>query len=384
MQPFTLVFVTLTLSVAAPAFAAGEIHVPGDFPDPQSAINAALPGDLVVVHGGAWDAITIDKPMHLLGNPAPLFKGTLVGTSSYYYGPPITLTGPGSGVVTLSNITTGGSVGGIASWIGPGVSAGGFDELHIYDSVLRGNKWTATTDPAEGAPGLTTSIPFVMIARSTVEASASIGSSPTAPGGAETVPGISAPSSTVVVLDSTVHGGTGGPFYLWDGWGPCGSCSGCTTLGVGAPGIVCDTLHHAGSVILGGKGADWFDAWGTHCTTLSDGPPIVAATEVSLANNLFGSGPMKLGSTYGLTWSTPGPLTWLFFSPGIGFPLQISGLGFGYLDIGSVVQLGAFPAPGSVNFGIPALPVLLGKEVALQAFDPAVGATRPVIGTLQP
>ena len=56
MQPFTLVLITLTLAAAGPVQAAGETHVPGDFPDPQSAINTALPGDLIVVHGGSWYA----------------------------------------------------------------------------------------------------------------------------------------------------------------------------------------------------------------------------------------------------------------------------------------------------------------------------------------
>ena len=384
MQPFTLVLITLTLAAAGPVHAAGEIHVPGDYLDPQAAINAALPGDLIVVHGGTWRSITIDKPLHLLGDPAPLFEGMLQGTFSLDYVSPLTLAGPGSGVVTLSNIKTGGSIGGIASHVGSGVTGGGFDELHIFDSVLRGNAWTAVTDPAPGAPGLSVSVPFVLIERSTVEASASL--EVTGLGGAESVAGIQASSSTVVVLDSTVKGGTGGPWYMHPSWGPCsgfGSCTPCA-IGVGGAGIKCHTLHHAGSTIIGGKGADWYDDTWAYCTTLPDGPAVSAVVEVPLSNNLVGTDKMKLGSTYGLLWTTPGPSAWLFFSLGVGPPLQIPGLGLGYLDLGSAVSLGVHAAPGAATFAIPSTPALLGQTVAFQAFDPTAGViTRPVAGTLQ-
>ena len=60
----------LTLILRSPPVEAtpGDIHVPYDYPTIQAAVNAATPGDTVIVHSGTYfEHITIDKQLVLTG-----------------------------------------------------------------------------------------------------------------------------------------------------------------------------------------------------------------------------------------------------------------------------------------------------------------------------
>jgi hypothetical protein len=49
-------------------FAQGTIHVPQDFPTIQAAIDAANPGDTILVAEGRWCGAFVTKPVNLVGN----------------------------------------------------------------------------------------------------------------------------------------------------------------------------------------------------------------------------------------------------------------------------------------------------------------------------
>src|SRR5687767_2941958 len=107
-------------------------HVPGDFSTIQDALDASPAGEVIVVHGGTWGAITIRRPVTLIGDPQPSIGG---------FGgpfPPVTLDGPGLGKVTLSSIFVGGVFGGndLPSTPPPGIHGGGFEALHIIDTTV--------------------------------------------------------------------------------------------------------------------------------------------------------------------------------------------------------------------------------------------------------
>ena len=99
-----LVACVATLSLTGGA--AAQITVPGDFPDPQSAVDAASPGDVIVIQGGTWTpaqfgskdpALRIDKAITLVGDPPPTFEPIVSGFGQQP--PTILLEGPGSGRV---------------------------------------------------------------------------------------------------------------------------------------------------------------------------------------------------------------------------------------------------------------------------------------------
>ena len=51
-----------------PSATAATINVPGDYPTIQAAVNAALPGDTIIVAAGTYnEMVSINKPLTLLG-----------------------------------------------------------------------------------------------------------------------------------------------------------------------------------------------------------------------------------------------------------------------------------------------------------------------------
>jgi len=103
--------VALSLCMLAAPIGA-QIDVPGDYPDLQTAVDNASPGDVIVIHGGTWigsatlPALTIDRAVAVIGDPAPSFEP---GSGGIGQQPPaVLLAGPGSGVVVLANVHIGG------------------------------------------------------------------------------------------------------------------------------------------------------------------------------------------------------------------------------------------------------------------------------------
>jgi len=62
-----LLVMTLLLCRGA-SFAQSTIHVPQDFPTIQAAIDAASPGDTILVAEGRWCGAFVRKPVNLIGS----------------------------------------------------------------------------------------------------------------------------------------------------------------------------------------------------------------------------------------------------------------------------------------------------------------------------
>jgi len=361
---------------------ADVIHVPGDHADLQDAIDAANPGDVIVVHGGTFGSITIDKPLTVLGSPPPLLEPTSMGSG---YLSPIVLAGAGSGDVVLSQIHTGGvAVGFSHSQTTPGISGGGFDELHVYDCDIHSPEWCCLTGLGPGRPGIAVTVPFVIVERSTVTGSATSIDDTMLVSGWPGPPGIDAPNSTVVVLDSTVHGGASAEFTY-----PSPQCGGDCPNGNGGTGVVADVLYSADTALLGGAAARWRDPIGNPCCSSGAvGAPFVANTSIPMANALDADGPPRLGETFvlhiaGVTTRAagthPGPIAILRMSEGIDPPVSVPGQGLLFLS-GTPLSLGVFPALGDVEVPIPLDMSLLGFEATFQFLGRPGGYSRPVGG----
>jgi hypothetical protein len=367
---------------ALAGIAAGQIHVPGDYPDPQTAVDNASPGDVIVVHGGTWTsagpgpALLIDKALTLIGAPAPTFEPPFSGGTGHQP-PAVRLAGPGAGTVVLANVRTGGQTSGFTwSHVQGGLAGGGFAEVHVYDSTIAAATWAFLTGIGEGASAIDVDVPFLLLSGCVVRASdgaddGCYGAVPDGDAGVRC-------TGTVVVLDSDVAGGS----YRQ----PCFFTPGCQpiTSGDGGAGIVAARVDEAGSSIAGGPGAQWSDVLGMPCGSASDGPAVVATTHVSLANDLTVARPTRLGGAVALAWSTPGPVIHLFYSrPGP--PVTIApALGQAYLDPARARLAGVFAAPGGVSFAVPPFAALVGLELTFQGVDLPGVVSRPVAVVLVP
>lgn len=367
------------LALALP-LAANQLHVPGDFADIQSAIDAAQDGDVIVIHGGTHPPITIDKSLTLIGDPAPLILADTLATVTGDYRGPITLEGPGSGRVTLGRIETGGvTEGQIFGNSAPGVSGDGFSSLVVFDSIVRAPSWVFLTGIAFGEPGIDVDVDYVYVERSTIEASAS-DTDDCYFFGPDGVPGLNAPG-TVALFDSTVTGGSASVSYYCL---PAPFCD-CPPGGLGGPGVVAQAVLRAGNTLSGGAGVQWEDAYGNVCCTKSDGAPLQVAQDTVLPNDVAGSGPFDFGQPYTLDPSAAPTSSVLFLiSKGVGTPVEFPGLGWSFLNFGIFNTVGVFgPAPATFPLG--ANPILIGKELVAQYFDLTnLRFLRPVSGVLLP
>lgn len=357
------------------------IAVPEDYPDVQAAIDHAAPNSTIVVHGGQWyTPLTIDKPLTILGDPRPLF---LPDGPSPTAQSPITLAGPGSGVVRLVNVEVGGQV--VASFYAacePGIKGGGFSALHVFDSHIEGPPWDSPYNLFfAGAHAIDVTVPLVWIERSTVRganAEPSTNSSYTAAADAGTA--VRAPASTVVALDSIIQGGSS-TFAEYDSQG-LGLCPSTCPGGRGGDGVVAAKLVHSGSTISGGAGTTWTnEISGLPCCSGPAGAAKVAASEVALANDLASSGAARLGQSWTLSWSTPAPTALLFLSGAIGAAPQLGSPGLFLAPPLSFI--GAVPAPASAPLTVPPQPALAGIGYALQLYG-TQGWTRPIAGIVLP
>ncbi len=379
----------------APLVEADVLYVPGDFPDVQTAIDNASSGDTIVIQGGTWGPLVIDKPLQLVGDPLPLIQGEWDSVMITTFHPPITLAGPGSGAVVLARLEVGGLVNGACcgSAASPGITGGGFSELRVYDSSVQGPEWIAITGLAFGEPAIDTSVPFVLIERSTVRGSRTVVDSCVL-NGFDGPPGL-VTQGTVLVLDSTVHGGTTGP-YCYQGPDCPDPCPG----GRGGIGIICDVLYRSGSTIQGGAGAMWTTFFGAFCCQFEDGEPLQVNADLPLANDLHGSGEMQLGMPYTLSWTSTGPIGFLFFSPGAAPPTRLApsgakksaallcrpnpGCSTLFLDPARLTLFDVVSSPGGITVNLPVSSALIGMSGAFQLYDPEAGLTRPVSGVFVP
>lgn len=378
----SLTYLALAVSLLAASLHA-QVTVPGDFATLQAALDAAPPGAFIYVDGGEHVATVIAKPVTIVGTPdVPLLRTPTSSESfDFFQEPAIELAGPGSGVVTLVNVRTGGTTEGFFfSTAGAAIEGGGFDELRVLHSEILPPTWTTVTGFAVPPKGIDVDVDHLLIEDSLVRG----GSGDDDGSALFTIPfGGSAVETTeaVTVLDSEVRGGDALD-TVFPGFDCPGSCA-VLDEGFGGAGISADVVRQANSIIAGGRGAEiscFTPGVGeVPVCTLPDGPSIVGASAVDvLPGVLLGSGVTPLGGQQTLTWFAESPSVFLI----VGFTSiqpTVFGKGVLYVDVGSAFVV---PVPGgglqSLTFTIPFDTALLGVVEVAQVFDPATGATRPV------
>lgn len=373
---------TFVLASQLPVPAQVVVHVPGDYPDPQAAIDAVPPGSTVVIQGGTWGPLLVNKALRIVGEPRPSLEGgyrpPVPGFSS-----PITLEGPGSGSVELGNLSLGGFIDGVLfSRNAAGISGGGFDELVVVDSSVSSPEWFSLTGLGYGEAGIETDVPFVWIERSSVKGSTSDIDATLGTFAPHGEPGIRS-GGTVALWDATVTGGGVGIFGT--SIVPCPPSPGGCLSGVGGTGVECLTLYRSGSTIQGGKGATWITQQSQFCCQQASGQPTSVAQEISIVDDVDLLGPPRLGGSITVSWTGPflGGAVRLFFSLGFRPPRLVDG-GFVFLN-NEALLLGTFPAPGSRTFAIPLATALLGEPFGFQVQRLVTGQiSRPVGGIFLP
>ncbi len=365
------------LVLSARAASAQAVHdVPGDFATIQEAIDAAADGDVIRVHGGTHEAITIDRPLALVGEPR--FSIHPPFDSGFRQPPAVQLAGRGGGAVALCNLEVGGPVNGFfASESSPGIDGGGFDELHLQDCAVDGPFWVFLTGVGIGSPALRSSIAEILIVDSTLRGSntgadSCIHASPAGP------VGIQAPGSVVTLVDSTVDGGGTLPL--------CGPGV-CPTGGAGGTGIVARETWSIASRIRGGRGALYFPdpSFAAPCGAAPDGLSALGVRRLSFAGDLKAAGAPRLGDTWQLSWQTSGaPSALLVASVARPTPFE-SRFGPLFLESASVFLARVSSAGSdSHDLEIPPDRGLLGRTLAAQVFAPAAGLTRPLVEIVRP
>ena len=63
--------VSLGILLVAASSGSAQVYVPGDYATIQDAIDSVAAGTVIVVNGGTYDAIVIDKAVTLVGDPMP-------------------------------------------------------------------------------------------------------------------------------------------------------------------------------------------------------------------------------------------------------------------------------------------------------------------------
>lgn len=386
----------VALSSSAVALAGHHVVDPsggsGTFVSLQTALDAAAPGDVIEVRGGEYVAITIAKPVTLIGSPRPTIRPPNPSEGAFDCTAAITLAGTGVGVVTLIDLEIGGL--GSADWFSvfhAAIEGGGFTALRVQECIVSGPDLVYATGIGVGAEAIRTTVPLLYVCASQLsggENSTDVGCAAMPHGRC----GIDAPNATVVVLDSVVTGGLGSDHVAcFDDF--CGTsqppnpCP-CSWLGgAGGDGIRAQRVFVANSYVSGGAGMTVTDVCGLSGTlwgTQPDGAPYASGTVVTqLANDLVLTGSTHLGAQANLTW-TPGSAQLLLVATRAGMPTD-DATGTLFLDPSTLVFVDSIATGvAAASVPIPADAALIGIDLVVQVFDPSTGLTRPVADTIRP
>lgn len=370
----------------------------GNYTDLQAAIDAAQPGDVILVVGGCYREIVIDKPLSIVGS-AKIVRTTASCTSVFQGSGifddcddacPAVVIAPSAGAVTFAGITIQGQysafLDGTAQptiFSSPGVDLSFFDCTITGPTSFETDGVAANTSAAIQAPNAT-----VTLVRTTVSGGSHVfdivGSGAIAQVLAfDGPPGILA--GTVTMLDSTVVGGSQGE------WSIDGSGTGCPapwapgiqpSFGRGGAGIVADKVYRAGGSLAGGLGATITNSCSPPTTVHNQQPSGVdcdCVQYVVLPNDLASSGQIHIGSPWSATAAGSGGLLLL----GTPMPQPLNAPPYGLLFVLPPTSLA--PIPGnSIGAVVPSNPQLIGLQIGVQWLSPSGALSRPVFEIVRP
>jgi hypothetical protein len=342
----------------------------GDFTDLQPAIDAAAPFSVIHVVGGSYGPVVVGKSLAIIGEPRPHISAPEGSSSGPFQPPAIELVGSGSEILTLVNLRVGdGVVNELQGWAvaGPAIGGGGFADLHVQDCLVRGPEWTNLDGLKPGAPAIRlTGSPSITVVRSELGASWSVVSEVTNVFPPDGVPAIDALNAQVVVLDSTVAGGSANETIIDSIVVLPAPCPCPLETGEGGPGIFADGITVVDSVVTPGLGSEvthYGVPWGQQLP----GVPFDAKRIDALAETLVVTEAPVIGDTYDLSFvPPPAGLAFLVLGTPMEEPLLAKGQP---LFVDPVDPLILFPIAGGqpgASFGIPLDTALIGVRFGLQ------------------
>ncbi len=366
----------LPFLVLATHLSAEVIEVPGDFEGVQDAIDAAQAGDTIVVEFDVWSGpFVITRPLTIVGGSTmPYFRPGGAGSTGELF----VLDGPGKGTVVFSNVIIGAQIGGNFEEGAASITGGGFEALHIYDSVVQGSPWSDNMSFVRpGVDAIDVSVPLVWIERSEIRGgdTDNYDAYPHSQG-FDAGHGL-VTTGTAVVIDSLIDGGNG-TVIRWDGDGCPQDCPG----GDGGDGIVCDQLISSNSTFDSGFSSSWDQrTGGVWCCRGESGIAMQTQQHLTMDQDLTGSGMPQLGNSYTLDWTIPGSTGLLFFAVAPRTPEVARGdlwcLG------ASATVVAAVASPSNLTLDLPVDPVWTGTEFVFQIMT-SEAISRPLAGTLVP
>lgn len=361
---------------------AGQVIVPGDASTLAEAVQLAAPGDRIFVRTLVPQApVIIDKPLTIVGEPRLRIEipcGQHAG---------LLLAGQGNGRVTVANADI--VLAEECAFPDSGIAGGGFRELFLDDCTVD-TRWNAFGGLSYGSPAVTVDVSLVTLHQTTISSGAPDTGTCMGPLPGDGHVGVLAPNADLVALHSSIFGGDGGLLCCeWcscppslDDWGGAG----------GAAAIVAHAFL-VESEVLGGQGsiADAypgfvFDGNGVPCGVRPDGVGVDAISNTELEANLAGTGPMRIGERWSLSWPSPGDIAWVFGATRHAAPWVLGGPGSGgqgivfldptslFLQVVVPVQLGF----GEYELNVPPIVDLIGTSLVFQVYDDQLGLTSPV------
>lgn len=382
---------TILLVITAPALSA-QLQVPQDHASIQGAIDAASAGDVILVNGGDHGPFVIDKPLTLIGSASdrPVLRTYSVmefqSLPAPSFDPPVTLAGPGFGVVTLAGFEIGGDE---LFWeyqdSAPAIGGGGFDGLRVLHCEVAAPEWSNLGNPFF-SPGIDVDVAHLLVRDSSVVGGKAGFNGgywmPTLPSGGAGI----LSTGDVDLFDSHVRGGEGFDnvydHAVLSGPGVCEDISdGEGGPGVSTPGV----LRVSGSTIEGGPGADVYvdkDDVTTFLCQRPDGAPLDVGQMLALDESLSGDGPLVPLTHWTLSSiSASSTEAFLVLSLAPSAPVATS-VGPLYMPIDALFLLPVATGETSLSFPVRDDPALLGATVVIQRYDLSDAAlSRPVHAT---
>lgn len=387
----TLIVATL----ASPAALASQVIVPDDFPLIQQAVDAAAPGDVILIRNVPGvqgnNPVIVDKPLSLVGYPTfQLTSFDCAGPGAGAHGA-LWLSGPGAGTVRVIGMTNIGFNDCV--YPPPAIGGGGFEALHVYDSTLVGTQGGQTGSGYSGQ-AIDVDVDRLVLTDCTVTGGGMKGYDACSQVLDHAGAAVRVVGGTVVAVGCKITGGSGIQTF-------CCDCS-CpddmmTLVGQGGAGVEAAELYQAYSIIEGGEGATFVarpqsGPVSVLCGQLPDGPALVVDDQVVLTGELLvllGDGLMHLGQTTTIMWSYAGSgsqadFVSLYAAPGVAAPL-LTQHGQVFLDLAALSFIGSYHSSlATAQLPVPNDPKLIGMDLALQAYSGNQGLSTPVFTAVVP